>query len=615
MASLYQDHVTLPQIIKKLPKVIKKLPKMTLGLRYVYAKRTDKHTGLGLAFAKAVKAHPNATAVKYEDMQISYRQLDEWSNQLANYLISQGYKKGDVFALALENRPEMLCGLLAAAKTGMIAALINTSQSGKVLKHSIDLVNPKLIIVGNELVDTLTDIKDQLNLSDSQYLWWDDIDTYHHQHDQNPVPIGMTSLAALLHTQPKTCPNSSKDIYLNDGLFYIFTSGTTGLPKAVVFNHGRWMKAYGGFGYALALTPKDTLYVALPLYHATASVICWSCAVAGGSAIALQRKFSVSKFWHDVHKFNATSFGYVGELCRYLIDTPVSDLEHDNPITKMVGNGLRPSIWYAFKERFGIEEVMEFYASSEGNVGFTNLFNLENTVGFTPLPFILVEFDRESGAPVRNDDGFMTEVAQGETGLLLGEITDNSPFDGYTDPEKTRAKVFTDVLTKGDRYFNTGDLMRHIGFKHCQFVDRVGDTFRWKGENVSTTEVENIIADCDGVGEAIVYGVEIAGTDGRAGMAAITLDEGVVFDEAYQIKLLQQITQHLPSYALPVFIRILDNIETTSTFKYKKSQLKEVGFDPSQTSDSLWVRLPKSECWSPVTDEIYVQIQNSGFRF
>lgn len=615
MITPHQDLITLPKMLAKAPSMIKKIPKLYRGVRLIMDNRTDVHTGLGFTFAKAVKANPNATAIKFEDMQLTYKQFDEWSNQLANYLLNKGLKKGDVFSVALENRPELLCACMAAAKTGTIAALINTSQTGKVLIHSINLVKPKLVIVGAEMTEAFQQIKEDIAVSDNSYLWWEDSDTYNNQQDTDQVPQGMNSLGPLIHEQSKVIPATSKDAYAKDSLLYIFTSGTTGLPKAVVFNHSRWMKAYGVFGHTLNLTNKDTIYVPLPLYHGTGIIVCWSSAIAGSSAIALRRKFSATNFWQDIHKFNATSFGYVGELCRYLLDTPPDQFEKNNPVTKMIGNGLRTSIWKEFKDRFGIEEVLEVYAASEGNIGFSNIFNFDNTVGFCPLPYKLVAYDQEADEPVRDKDGFMQEVKVGEVGLLLGEITPKAPFEGYTDPEKTKSKIFDDVLVKGDSYFNTGDLMRGIGFRHCQFVDRVGDTFRWRGENVSTTEVENIIAECEGVGEAIVYGVEIKGTNGRAGMAAITLHDGINFDDAYQKALLAQLTRHLPTYAVPVFIRLQDCLETTGTFKYSKNKLKEVGFDSSKTDDKLWVRLPNDELFTLIDDAEYHKIQGNQYRF
>lgn len=615
MSASNPDLITFSKVLVRLPNLAIRLPKIIKGLRYATTEDTQVHTGLGFTFAKAVKSNPAGIAVKYQDRQLSYQQLDNWSNQLANYFLSLGLKKGDVIGVALENRPEILCVCLAAAKTGTIIALLNTSQTGKVLIHSISLVKPKMLIIGAELSEAFQGVRSELSVPDGCYFWWDDVDTFTHKADTNPTPDGMTSIGPAIHQQSDHCPDTSKHIFLKDPLFYLFTSGTTGMPKAVIINHGRWMKAYGFFGHFFNLNKNDTLYVTLPLYHGTAMIVCWSCVIAGGGSFALQRKFSASHFWQDIKKFEATSFGYVGELCRYLIDTPVCDNETANRVTKVIGNGLRPSIWQDFKSRFGIKEVSEIYGASESNIGFSNLLNFDNTVGLCPVPFKIVTYDQESGQPVRDKNGFMTQISRGQTGLLLGEINDKTPFDGYTDKDKTQDKIFTDVFVKGDAYFNTGDIMRDIGYRHTQFVDRVGDTFRWKGENVSTTEVESIIADLSGISEAIVYGVEIVGTNGRAGMAAITLDEDVIFDDAFQKNLLIELCRKLPSYALPVFIRQLKSIETTGTFKYKKNNLKEVSFNPDKTDDALWVHLPNDDKLTRVDGKEYQRIQNKYYRF
>ena len=615
MTSQHPDLITLPKMLGRLPSLATKLPKIIKGLRYATNESTDVHTGLGFTFAKVVRTNPNGVAIKYENLQLTYQQLDEWSNQLANYLLKLGLKKGDVIAVALENRPEILCACLAAAKTGTVVALINTSQTGKVLIHSLNLVKPKTLIIGAELAQAFQTIRMELDVPEDRYFWWDDIDSFNHKDHVNLAPKGMTSIGPAIHEQSIEAPDASKNIFLKDPLFYLFTSGTTGMPKAVIVNHGRWMKAYGFFGHFFNLNKNDTLYVTLPLYHATAMIVCWSCVIAGGGSFALQRKFSASSFWSDIKKFEATSFGYVGELCRYLIDTPLCENETDNRVTKVIGNGLRPSIWKDFKTRFGIKEVLEIYGASESNIGFSNLLNFDNTVGLCPVPFKIVAYDQETDQPIRDKEGFMTLIGRGEMGLLLGEINNKTPFDGYTDKDKTQEKIFRDVFVKGDAYFNTGDIMRDIGYKHTQFVDRVGDTFRWKGENVSTTEVESMIADLGGISEAIVYGVEIIGTNGRACMAAITLEDGVVFNEAFQIDFLLALGKHLPSYALPIFIRELKTIETTGTFKYKKNSLKDIAFNPAKTDDELWVHVPKDNKLTRIDTSEYQRIQNNYYRF
>ena len=369
----------------------------------------------------------------------------------------------------------------------------------------------------------------------------------------------------------------------------------------------------GGFGHSgLGLGRDDVLYLTLPCYHNNAVTVCWSAALAGGAAMALRRKFSASGFWKDVQHYRATCFGYIGELCRYLLNQPPCAEERGNSLTCMIGNGLRPSIWAEFKQRFEIQRITEFYASSEGNIGFTNVFNFDNTVGFSPATYAIVRYDLENDHPVRDAKGFMEKVGKGEVGLLISEISAKWPFDGYTDPAKSEAVILRDVFKKGDAWFNTGDLMRDIGFKHTQFVDRLGDTFRWKGENVSTTEVENALGAFDGVEDAVVYGVEIPGTNGRCGMAALRLADGVELDRD---ALAAHLDRELPAYATPVFLRLLREVETTGTFKYKKTDLKRDAYDPARVSDKLFVRLPGSAGYQPLDAELYQALQEQRYRF
>lgn len=610
--SKHTDVISLPEVAKRARKVAPKVPKMLRGLRLANNRNPKKNVGLGWAFEKATKQNPQGIAIAYEDQTLSYQVVNQWANRIAHYFLSLGVQKGDVIAVYLENRPELLAFSIAMAKIGAIASLVNTSQSGKVLIHSIELVNAKYIVVGEELEANLTEVLDSVSVDKNNLYWWADAATLD---TAGTAPTGYHNLAEVIQTQPNTTPDTSKKVYKDDGLYYIYTSGTTGLPKAVIFSHGRWNKAYGTLGTIMDLNSDDVLYATLPLYHATGIVVCWTAVIRGAGTLAIRRKFSASNFWKDVQHFNASAFGYVGELCRYLHDKPASDIDREHRVTKMVGNGLRPNIWKDFKQRFGIEEVFEFYASSEGNIGFSNIFNFDNTVGYSPLPYKLVQYDKENNCPVRDSKGFCIPVGKGEVGLLLGEITPKTPFDGYTDPEKTKAVVLNDVIKPGDSYFNTGDLMRDIGFKHAQFVDRVGDTFRWKGENVSTTEVENILSDHESVGEAIVYGVEINGTNGRAGMAALTAAEGYQLDAQGCTEMLEYLKAELPHYAVPVFIRVQQVVEQTGTFKYSKNKLKEIAFNPSETDEAIYVCLPGESCYQQVDTKLYEKIQNSSFRF
>ena len=512
----------------------------------------------------------------------------------------------------IENRPELLVTVIALAKIGVVAALVNTSQTGKVLTHSINLVKPIALIAGEEVCQAISQVKADLQIPKDRFYSFADINTLV---DTGKVSKGNQNLAELIKDLSKNNLKNTQEVYGDDGLFYIYTSGTTGLPKAVIFKNSRWMLAYGTYGHVLHLNQKDVMYATLPLYHATGLVVCWCGVIAGQSTLAIRRKFSKSEFWKDVKKFDASAFGYVGELCRYLMDAPPCAADQQHRITKMIGNGMRPNIWGDFKTRFGVDEVLELYGSSEGNVGFTNLLNFDNTVGFSPIPYAIIEFDKENNLPIRDSKGFCKKVKKGQSGLLVGKITSRSPFDGYTDTEKNKSAILEDVFEKGDRYFNTGDLIRDLGFRHAQFVDRLGDTFRWKGENVSTTEVENLLCDYAKISEAVVYGVEIPNTNGRAGMASITAVEGQSFDEQDFKNMVTEFKEHLPAYAVPLFLRIQKQMETTGTFKYSKNKLKEEGFNPKASDEAVYVLLPSTSEYALITDEIYQNIQAGQYRF
>ena len=606
------DVITLPKLLARVPVVLANLPGMVKGSKM--AKLTDKTTpvGLGLGIQRATDMNPNGIAVIQNSTQLTYRQFNAWANRIADYLSSIGIRKGDAIVVNIENRPELLATVVACAKIGAIGALINTSQRGKVLTHSFNLVEPKAAIIGAELTDAIDEVRDQLKLAEDRFFCLADQDTLD---DPGTVPEGYRNLAELIRDCSSANPDSASRMYLRDPLFYIYTSGTTGLPKAVVFNHGRWQKAYGAFGFsAVRLKKHDRMYCTLPFYHATGMVIGWGSAIAAGAGLVLARKFSASRFWDDIRKYDCTSFTYVGELCRYLHEQPPSPNDRDNKIRVIVGNGLRPGIWKNFKSRFGIERVVELYASSEGNVAFTNIFNFDNTVGFSPISYAIVKYDKEKDEPVRGPNGLMIKVKRGEAGLLIGEITNETPFDGYTDPEKTEKAILRDVFKKGDSYFNTGDMMRDIGFRHAQFVDRLGDTFRWKGENVSTTEVEQIMDGYEGIVETVVYGVEIPNTNGRAGMARLRLDRDI--DRFDFDGLLQYLKRELPPYAIPVFLRISDQpTETTGTFKHQKNNLKEQSYDLSKHDDPVFVLLPKENAYQRLNKEIQHGIEGNQYRF
>lgn len=606
----HADLITPTRFIAHLPATLGRVPRMLRGLYYTGIRNREKNLSLGWALERAARLYPDALALLEGQRRLSYALFNGWANRLARAFQAEGVKHGSVVAVMLENRAELLVTLAALAKLGAVGALINTTQRGQVLAHSLNLVSPGHFVVGEELREAFDEVRANLQGGAERLYWVADDDTLR---DPGQAPAGWANLMRLAQAQASDNLAETTQVRLKDACFYIYTSGTTGLPKASIMSHGRWIKAYGGFGHSgLGLGRDDVLYLTLPCYHNNAVTVCWSAVLAGGAAIALRRKFSAKAFWKDVRHYNATCFGYIGELCRYLLNQPPCEEERDNSLTCMIGNGLRPSIWGEFKNRFGIERITEFYAASEGNIGFTNVFNFDNTVGFSPATYAIVRYDLENDRPLRDAKGFMEKVGKGESGLLISEISDKWPFDGYTDPAKTQAVIYRDVFKQGDAWFNTGDLMRDLGFKHTQFVDRLGDTFRWKGENVSTTEVENVLGAFPGVEDAVVYGVEIPGTDGRCGMAALRLAPGQALDGK---ALAEHLDRELPAYAVPLFLRLLQQVETTGTFKYKKADLKSAGFDPRQVGEALFVRLPGEVDYRLLDEGVFGAIQRGEHRF
>ncbi|MEM7182579.1 MAG: long-chain-acyl-CoA synthetase [Spirochaetota bacterium] len=598
-----KETLNINHIVSRLALWAKKLPFLPAGALYLLTTHKESTVSIGSRLERHARVFPEKTAILYKDKKYTHKRFNEISNQIAHCLLAKGVKKGDTVALFLENRPELMFCIAALAKIGAVAGLLNTSQKGDVLAHSIGLIQPKYLLFGGELLQPLQTTLPLIALNREQIYYIPD--------DEKPQSVvEYTNIAIDSSKYPSSNPATTRHVKAGDACYYIFTSGTTGLPKASIMTHLRWMRASASFGsLALNMTPDDVIYISLPLYHNNALTVAWSAAVSGGSAIAISRKFSASKFWEETRKFKATAFCYIGELCRYLINQPQKENDKDNPVVKIVGNGLRPDIWQEFKQRFGIEQVYEFYAASESNLSFTNYFNFDYTVGFSlPGRFCLVEYDIDVEEVKKDSRGYLIPVKRGGTGLLLIQISELFPFDGYTDEKANEKKLIRNAFSQGDLWFNSGDLMKDVGFWHSQFVDRLGDTFRWKGENISTYEVELTINRSPQVRESIVYGVTVPGAEGRAGMAALIVEEESAtagFDFSTFSKMLKS---SLPAYAIPLFIRILKNIETTGTFKYKKGNLKKQAYDIHTVEDEIYFLHPKEKDYRRLDQQLFEQI-------
>jgi fatty-acyl-CoA synthase len=354
----------------------------------------------------------------------------------------------------------------------------------------------------------------------------------------------------------------------------------------------------------LRLKSSDTLYCCLPLYHNNALTVALSSVITSGATLALGKSFSASKFWDEVIASRATAFIYIGEICRYLLNQPPKPTDRAHKVRMIAGNGLRPEIWNEFTKRFGIARVCEFYASSEGNTAFINIFNVPNSTGISPLPLAYVEYDTDTGAPRRDENGRVRRVPAGEPGLLISPVNRLQPFDGYTDQASSEKKLVRNAFREGDCWFNSGDVMSPQGLGHAAFVDRLGDTFRWKGENVATTEVEAAVAADGSVEHCTVFGVEVPRTGGRAGMVAVKLRDGAEFDGQ---SLARAVYGELPVYALPLFVRVVDSIAQTTTFKSRKVELRDEGYGP-EVKDPLYVLAGRDEGYVPYYDEYLEEV-------
>ncbi|MFX1340697.1 MAG: long-chain-acyl-CoA synthetase, partial [Promethearchaeota archaeon] len=544
--------------------------------------------------------------IKFEDTTLTYKEFNEWVNRYAHFFLSLGLKKGDVIELMMTNRPEYLMILTAAGKTGVISSLINIDMREMSLAYCLKLTPGKLIIVGENCYESFSAVQSDLDLLKDQKLYF--------LPDQGliSIPGNFIDLSQEVKNFPVDNPSTTRDIKTSDIIAYIFTSGTTGFPKATRFANYTMVACYLLFGKIIAeFTPEDTMYVSLPLFHSNSLGPGCASAFGGGAALAIGRKFSISRFWDEIRKYNATGFNYIGEICRYLMNQPPKPDDADNDVRVVIGPGLRYEIWKDFKERFNIEKIGEYYNATESVGGFFNVLNFDHTVGMTFFNYAIVKIDLDDEMPIKNEEGFMERVNLGESGLLLFEIAGPMVFRGYTDKKATDEKIFHDVFKKGDKWFNTGDLMRDIGHNHAQFVDRLGDTFRWKGHNISTTEVETVINSFDQVLFSTVYGVKVPDTDGRAGMAAIVPSLSL---EEFDLKgLTEHLKKNLPPYGVPIFLRFKSKLATTATFKLKKVDLKKECFDIDTIEDPMYVLLSGSSEYTPLNRDICDNLQKYEF--
>ncbi len=523
---------------------------------------------------------PDNIALVSDREELTYRALSRRINQYARWALANGVDKGDSVALLMPNRPEYLAIWLGLAKAGGVVALLNTQITGAALAHCIRVAGAKYLIAASELATAAVAAVDQLD--DPPKVW-------SHGGGNGPrIDEAVDSLSG-----DPLAVGEAPPVTVNDRALLIYTSGTTGLPKAAYVSHRRALTWSFWFAGLIDATADDRMYDCLPLYHSVGGVVAVGSMLAAGGSVAIAEKFSTQRFWDDVVRFDCTAFQYIGELCRYLLNAPASPNATRHRLRVACGNGLRGDIWETFKERFAIPRILEFYAATEGNFSLFNVEGKPGAIGRIPpflahrFPAAIVRFDVEAGAPLRGADGLCVRSQAGEVGEALGRIAEvkdgGGRFEGYTSAAETEKKVLRDVFAPGDAWFRTGDLMTRDAEGYFYFVDRIGDTFRWKGENVATLEVAEVIAACPGVTDVSVYGVAVPGHDGRAGMAAIVAGERFDLTRLYE-----HLRERLPVYAVPLFIRLLPTLSLTETFKQKKQELVRDGFDPSRVADPLF---------------------------
>jgi fatty-acyl-CoA synthase len=570
--------VGLTDIAFRAPGVLADMPSIVRGVLTGLLAWPNSKKSIGTVFQERAARYGDRVFLRFGDQQLTYRDANAAANRYAAVLAARGVGHGDVVAIMLRNSPHTVLAMLAAVKCGAIAGMLNYHQRGEVLAHSLGLLDAKVLIAETDLVSVVTECESP---GTTETLTIEDVERF--------------AVSA-----PATNPASASAVLAKDIAFYIFTSGTTGFPKASVMTHRRWLAALAAFGgLGLRLKGSDTLYSCLPLYHNNALTVALSSVINSGATLALGKSFSASRFWDEVIASRATAFIYIGEICRYLLNQPPKPTDRAHKVRLIAGNGLRPEIWNEFTKRFGIARVCEFYASSEGNTAFINIFNVPRTTGISPTQLAYVEYDPDTGAPLRDENGRVRRVPAGEPGLLISPVNRLQPFDGYTDKASTEKKLVRNAFREGDCWFNSGDVMSPQGMRHAAFVDRLGDTFRWKGENVATTQVEAALTSEGSVEDCTVFGVEIPRTGGRAGMAAVKLRDGAELDGK---SLAAAVYGQLPVYALPLFVRVVDALEQTTTFKSRKVQLREQAYGPD-VKDPLYVLAGRDEGYVPYYDE------------
>jgi fatty-acyl-CoA synthase len=564
---------------------------------------------LGDVIEELADKQGDAPALSGGGESLSYAALCARANRYARWALDQDLGKGDTVCLMMPNRPEYMAVWLGLTRVGVVVALINTQLRGLSLAHCIDIVAPKHVIVAADYAAELQSAATQLMTGPK--IW---------AHGAGDGAYERIDDAVEQFAGDSLTPAERRVVTIADRALLIYTSGTTGLPKAANISHRRLLQWSFWFAGLINTQPADRMYNCLPMFHSVGGVVATGSVLVRGGSVLIRDKFSAQHFWDDIVEGGCTLFQYIGELCRYLLNAPDHTHERAHRLRLCCGNGLQADVWKKFQDRFAVPRILEFYAATEGNVSLYNVEGKVGAIGRVPpflasrFPLALVKFDAVAGRPARDAQGFCIRCSTGEPGEAIGRIPADAAqsgdtFEGYTDRKDTEQKILRDVFIHGDAWFRTGDLMRMDSGGFFYFVDRIGDTFRWKGENVATSEVAAAIMAFAGVREANVYGVSVPGTEGAAGMAAIVTD-GALDLAAFRAHL----AQRLPPYARPKFLRVADRIAITSTFKHTKTEFQRDGFDPAATSDPIYFDDAAKNAFVALDGALYERINAGTMR-
>ncbi|KAG7376127.1 hypothetical protein PHYPSEUDO_014405 [Phytophthora pseudosyringae] len=568
-------------------------------------------------FEQSVAKWPHKPCMQFGQRALSFQQVDEAANRVAHWGRQQGLQVGQTVALLMENRPEFVVVWLGLAKIGVVTALLNTHLHADGLVHCATIADTQWMIVGQELAGKLKEVDEKL-ANIRFHIYGDGELTAQAAAAYLPRAFSLdVELKKMRTERPPESIRRNANISTSDMALLIYTSGTTGLPKAARVNHFSIILRSLVFKYSMHLSMYDRLYCALPLYHTSGGNLAVGMMIFSGATLCISRRFSTTKFWDEVRAYDCTVIQYIGEMCRYLVNAPAKANDKENHVRAAFGNGLRPDVWAPFQERFGIPSVYEFYGSTEGPMGMLNACTTKADQGHlgrrgfinnAVTGVAIVRYDVEKDDYIWSKRGFLQQCALNESGELIVKVNRKDPARGfqgyYKNTKESSKKVLADVFKKGDMYFRTGDLFKEDE-RHCwHFVDRVGDTFRWKGENVATNEVAEAVSKFPGLSEVCIYGVEVPGNEGRACMAAMVFD-----DKSFDLnEFAQFVKQRLPSFAMPLFIRKLETMSVTGTMKQEKAKLRKEGMDPSKISDHLWVFNRAKGIYDPLTSETYHQV-------